>query len=165
MSKLDPKVVRDQITNLLLCYPDLEADDVLRTDMIEGETEAFEFLSRVVQAINNAQVKKTGLSHYIDALKERYDRFARRTDVLRVFAKQVMDTANIKKAELPEATLSIRNGVPKVIITNEHEIPDGYMRIKKEPDKTKIKAAIAGGDHVPGAALSNSETTLAILIR
>jgi hypothetical protein len=163
--KLDPKIVRDQITNLLLCNPELETDDVLRTDMIEGETEAFEFLSRVVQTINRAQVTKTGLSHYIDALQERYSRFGRRIDVLRAFAKQVMDTADIKKAELPEATLSIRNGPPRVIITNEHELPDHYVRIKREPDKTKIKAAIQGGDHVPGAALSNSETTLAILTR
>ena len=66
--------------------------------MIEGETEAFEFLSRVVRSINNAQVTKTGLSHYIDALQERYARFDHRIDVLRKFAKQVMDSANIKKA-------------------------------------------------------------------
>ena len=163
--KLDPKTVRDQITNLLLVYPELNDDEILRLDMIEGETEAFEFLSRVVRSINNAQVTKTGLSHYIDALNERQERFGHRIDVLRKFAKQVMDSANIKKAELPEATLSIRNGSPKVIITNEHELPKEFLRVKTEPDKTRIKAALAAGENVSGAALSNSETTLAILIR
>ena len=68
-----------------------------------------------------------------------------------------MNTAELKRAELPEATLSVRSGQPKVLIINEQEIPDEYMRIKKEPDKTRIKAALSGNQNVPGAALSNVE--------
>ena len=36
------------------------------------------------------------------------------------------------------------------------------MRIKKEPDKLRIKAAISAHEHVPGAMMSNPEPVLAI---
>ena len=73
-----------------------------------------------------------------------------------------MQTANLAKAELPEATLSIRQGTPKVVIINEREIPDEFMRIKKEPDKTRIKAVMTAGEVVSGCALSNAEPSLTI---
>ena len=163
--KLDVKVIRDQIMTLLAANPELEEDDVLRADMIEGETEAFAFLSRLVRAAGEAKIMVAGLAAYMEMLKQRHDRHERRIEVLRQFIKQVMDAAQLRKAELPEATLSIRIGQPKVLIINEHEIPVDYMRIKKEPDKTKIKAALIAGGHVMGTALSNSEPTLAIIIR
>jgi hypothetical protein len=76
-----------------------------------------------------------------------------------------MDSASIRKAELPEATLSIRSGQQKVLIINEREIPDDFMRMRKEPDKTRIKAAMLANENVPGAVLSNGQPSLAISIR
>lgn len=163
--KLDLKVVRDQITNLLAVNPELEEDDILRADMIEGETEAFEFLRQLVHTIGDAEAKRDGLKKYIDLLDQREGRLGRRIMVLRNFAKLVMESTNLRKVELAEATLSIRNGPPRVVITNEHEIPDEFWRIKREPDKTKIKTTIQSGNHVNGAALSNGEPSLSILIR
>ena len=163
--KLDPKTVRDQITNLLLCNPELEEDEVLRADMIEGSTDVHEFLSQLVRCVAEAEHHSTALNTWAISINVRSERFNRRIDNLRKLIKQIMDDGGLKKVPLPEATLSIRNGSPKVIITNEHELGDGWMRIKKEPDKTRIKAALMAGEHVNGAALSNSESTLAILIR
>lgn len=163
--KLDVHNIRNEIANLLVCNPELAADDVLRADMIEGETEAFEFLGRLVTAIGKAETTQVGLKQYIDVLKLREARFDRRIQVLRQFAKSIMETANLRKAELPMATLSIRNGPHKVIIVNEHELPDEFWRVKREPDKTKIKVSLQSGVNVSGAALSNGEPSLAILIR
>ncbi len=53
---------------------------------------------------------------------------------------------------------------PSVMIIDESKLPDNYMRIKKEPNKVIIKEALAHGDFVPGAALSNGSQTLAVKV-
>lgn len=161
----DLKSVRDQITALMLAQPELADDEVLREDMIEGQTNAKEFLSQLVRKIGATQAIANGTADYIGELQERKARLERREYALRSLIFKVMQTAELKKAELPEATLSVRAGQPKVVIVNEQEIPRDFLRIKTEPDKSRIKAAIGAGEHVPGAALSNSEPTLAILTK
>src|SRR5215472_11715987 len=161
-TRLDPKSIVDEITALLLANPELDEDEVLRADMIEGSTGAFEFLSAIVRKIGATQAIATGTAEYIGELQERKARLERREHSLRGLIAKIMNSAAIKKAELAEATVSIKAGVPKVLIINEAEIPREFLRIKTEPDKTKIKAAIQAHEHVPGAALSNSEPVLAI---
>lgn len=165
MRTLDLKYVRNEIAVLLAAHPELAEDEVLRADSIEGETSAFEFLSRLVRKIGATQALAGGTAEYIGELQERKARLERREMALRSLIFKVMNTADIKKAELPEATLSVRSGTPKVVLTNEKELPPEFVRIKKEPDKQRIKAALVAGEHVPGAALSNAEPTLAILTR
>ncbi len=162
MMRLDVKYIQDQITALLLAHPELVEDEVLRADSIEGETRAFEFLSRIVRLIGTTQATASGTAEYIGQLQERKARLERREHALRKLILRVMQTAELTKAELSEATLSVRSGQPKVVIVNEHEIPDDYMRVRKEPDKTKIKAALSAHEHVNGCVLSNAEPTLAI---
>jgi hypothetical protein len=159
---LNPKHVRDEIMALLLAHPELAEDEVLRADSVEGQTGTFEFLSKIVRLIGTTQAIASGTAGYISQLQERKARLERREHALRGLIFKIMQTADLKKAELPEATLSIRNGAPKVVIVNEHEIPDAFMRIKKEPDRIRIKAALTAKEYVAGAVLSNSEPTLAI---
>ena len=66
--------------------------------------------------------------------------------------------------ELAEGTVSLRNGPPKVIITNESEIPVDFWRVRREPDKSKIGAALKAHEFVPGAVLSNPEMSLTIRV-
>jgi hypothetical protein len=159
---LDLKYIQQEIAALILLHPELEEDDILRADSIEGETRAFEFLARIVRKIGATRALADGTAEYIGQLQERKARFERREQALRAFCFKVMNTADLKKVELSEATLSIRAGQPKVVIINEHEIPDAFMRIKKEPDKTKIKTALQANEYVAGTALSNSEPALTI---
>jgi len=162
---LDPAIVQRQILDLLAANPELHEDEVLRSDMIEGETNAFEFLRELVRRIGSTQATANGTAEYIHELQERKARLDRREASLRKLAFNVMTTAELRKAELPEATLSVRNGQAKVIITDEQQIPPEFFRVKKEPDKIAIKAAIQAHEHVPGCVLSNSEPTLAIAIK
>lgn len=160
--RLDPAIIRHQIDNLILCHPELAEDDILRSDMIEGETDAFEFLSVIVARINDAAALAGGTATVIADLQCRLDRFERRQRSLRELAFAVMTAADLRKAELPAATLSIRNGTPKVLITDEHALRPEFLRVKTEPDKTKIKEALANGAVIEGATLSNAEPVLSI---
>jgi hypothetical protein len=78
---------------------------------------------------------------------------------------QLLQAAHLRKLELPECTLSIRIGVPRVIIVDETEIPDEFCRIVSSPDKTKIKAALSEFKSVPGATLSNAEDGLTVRVK
>lgn len=162
---LNPQVVQQEISNLLLLYPELQEDDQLRVDMIEGETDAFRMLSIIVRKIGENKALADGTDRYAQELKERSARIDRRIEAFRALAFKIMNYGAIKKAELPEATLSVRAGQPKVIVTEEEVLPDDCIRIKREPDKTAIKDKLTRGDHVPGAVLSNSEPSLSIRIK
>ena len=164
-TKLNAKQLRDQITALLLSFPELNDDDVLRADTIEGETDLHEFVSQMLRKIGATQAIAEGTAAYIEELRERKARMERREHALRTLIHQVLDAAGQRKLERPEATVSIRAGQPKVVITEEGLIPDEFMRIRKEPDKTRIKAAIVACERVPGCELSNAEPTLAIYVR
>lgn len=161
---LTAKSVQDEITALLLQFPELDEDEILRSDMIEGETQAFAFLSQIVRKIGSNKAMIEGTNAYVGELQERVARLDRRDHALRVLIQKIMNAADIRKAELPEATVSIRAGTPKVVIVNEHEIPRDFLRVKTEPDKTRIKAALQAHEHVPGCVLSNAEPTLAIRV-
>jgi hypothetical protein len=163
--RFDPNSVRQQIYNLLAQHPELAEDEILLSDMIEGETQAFDFLSAVVRKIGEAQALAGGLDQYISELSERKKRIGRREEGLRKLAFDVMQAAGLPKAELPEATISVRAGRPKVIITDDASLPDRCFRIKKEVDKKQIEELLKSGREVPGAALSNAEPVLTIRIK
>jgi hypothetical protein len=157
--------IRRHVDFLLAAYPELGEDEALRHDMIDGETDAFNFLSMLTRKIGESKALAEGTEEYAQELRERTARIGRRIDAYRHLAFRVMESANLKKAELPEATLSIRNGTPKVIIGDESALPDNCIRVKREPDKTAIKELLTQGKEVPGAALSNAEPSLSIRIK
>ena len=146
-------------------FPELFEDEILRGDMIEGETEAFDFLSLIVRKIGDNKSLAIGTAEYIKELSERKARIERRDEALRALAFRIMQTADLPKAELPEATLSIRRGAPKVLITDETALPAECLRTTVTPDKAAIKELLASGREISGAVMSNGEATLSIRVK
>ncbi len=163
--RLDPTFVLAQIELLRLRYPQIWDDDDTLGIGLEGETDLHEVLAIVVLRMRNAEALAIGDNVLINDLKERRDRFDQRAEAMRSLAFKLMDAAGVRKLELPIATLSIRAGQPRVIITDEAALPDYCMRIKREPDKLVIKDRLQRGDDIPGAELSNSEPTLAVRVK
>jgi hypothetical protein len=165
MSQLDYRFVeqaRRDLTALLASHPELEQDDVLCLDMIEGTTNALELLDKLIAAERNAFALSAAIDTEFERLRERQNRFEARRTTIRKHIMHLMEAANLKKAERPAATVSIAAGRSKVIITDETKLGDFYMRVKKEPDKEKIAQAFKEGMPVPGATLSNAEPVLRI---
>lgn len=160
--RLDPTIIQHEITNLLVQFPELAEDLLLRADMIEGATEAHEFLRLVEKKRQEACTMVGAIASNIAELDQRLGRFERREKAMRQLMFKILETADLKRVELPEATLSIRNGPQKVIITNDALIPEILCRIKREPDKTRIGKLLKDGNPVQGAELSNAEPTLSI---
>jgi len=159
---LDPLVVQQQISNLLLQVPELAEDDVLRADMIEAETEAHDLLRQLETIRRKATTMAAGIANTIVELEARLHRFERREESMRRIIFRIMELAHLRKVELPECTLFITAGQPKVLITDEAIIPDILCRISRTPDKARIKQMLKDGKEVRGATLSNSESHLTI---
>lgn len=162
---LNPEIIQQQITGLMLEYPELAEDEVLRVNMIEGSTQALEFLDELVRRVEETRILEDGISLRVKELQERKSRFERRIEALRALAFKIMNTADIKKAELSTATLSIRTGASQVIIHDEGALPIDCVKTSITPDKAAIKDKLKAGQGVPGAYLSNAEPTLSIRVK
>lgn len=163
MKPLELAALMGALEDLRKAYPEIEEDESLLLGMVEGETNAFEVLAAITHEMMEAAEMKTAIASRAKALAERKSRYDRKEDALRALAQRIMDAAGLRKAELAEATLSIRPGSASVIITDEAELPDQFVKIKRDPLKNEIKAAIKSGEFVPGAMLSNGSETLNVL--
>ena len=163
-NRLDPTFVRMQIEQLRLTHPGIwdDGDEQLLADSLEGETDFHKFLTAVVRRICEAEAFVEGIDDLITDIKTRRQRFEQRGEAMRSLAFKLMSAADVRKVELPQATLSIRAGQPRVIVTDESALPPDCIRIKREPDKIAIKERLMRGEHVPGASLSNAEPALAM---
>ena len=167
--RLDPIFVRAQIDALRAAYPQIADDEDQWLLTLESETDLREFLAVVVNRIYEADAFAEGavasLEYLISNSKARKQRFEQRGEAMRALAFKVMSVAAVRKVELPQGTLSIRAGQPKVIIVDETALPPSCIRIRKEPDRIVIKEHLMRGDQVPGAELSNREDVLALRIK
>jgi phosphosulfolactate phosphohydrolase-like enzyme len=77
-----------------------------------------------------------------------------------------MQSAEIAKIEMPEATLSLRAGQQQLIgDADPASLPDELCKISRSLDRTKIKEALKTGQTIPGFELSNSPPSLTIRIK
>ena len=161
MSNFHVAMLETKIRSLLAEYPELNDDDEFKMNVLEGETDFHRILTSLVRKAQFAAAIVTGISEETRRLGDRKRRYERQEDFNRALIKEVMEIAEIRKAELPLATLVISNKSASVIITDETLLPDNLVRIKREPNKTEIKKALEAGP-VAGAELSNGGTTLVI---
>ena len=164
MPQFNPSHIKLQIDQLFLQYPDLQEDEILRADMLEGSTDLNDFLRATERKRQEAVSMAEAIDINMEALNQRRNRFKHRDEALRSLMFKLLEWGNLKRVELPEATISIRAGTPRVVIVDEAAIPDALCRFRREPDKVKIKAALADGE-VNGAALSNAEPTISIRVK
>lgn len=141
--------------------PDMD-DDTVR-DTIEGETDLHGAIAGAVSMLTETEVMEAGLSAKIKELLGRQKRYDDRKDFLRSAIEQAMVIGNLKKLELPEATLSLGNRAPGLVITDESLVPASFWK-QPDPvlDKAAIKAALKDKQEVPGVTLGNGTVSLTI---
>jgi len=154
--------VRQTVSYLRAQFPDLEDDERAWIDTLEGETSVMEVAAKVVDRIGECETMSEALKERIGGMMIRKGRIENQADGLRGALVILLREAGIKKLELPEATLSVRDVAPKPVITDETMLPDNLFKIKKSPDLTAIKKALAEGQEVPGAVLDNGRSSVTI---
>lgn len=155
--------LRHNIEALLRDYPDLVDDEDLRLDMLDGETEIKPVLTQLFRRVDDDKSMIEATTMRLKELSARRARFGRRVDFLRELMLKILQSANLKKIELAEATLSQRP-VPQQIVGEPDVdlLPDDLVKITRVPDRAKIREALLAHREVPGVMLSNAPPTLMV---
>lgn len=138
-------------------------DDETVRDTIEGETDLHGAIAGTVAMITETEIMEAGLAAKIKELVGRQKRYEDRLIFLRTAIEQAMTIGGLKLLELPDATLSLSNRAPGLVITDESRIPPSFWK-QPDPvlDKSALKAALKDKQEVPGASLGNGSVSLTI---
>jgi Siphovirus Gp157 len=150
-----------EIHDLFAAYPELEEDEQLRADMLEGSTAAFDVLTRLVALEREADSMSKARAARISDLQALKGRADRKKEAMRALMLRIMKAAGIKKAPLVEATVSVSKGRDSVEIVDEEALPDNVVKVVRTPDKGLIKEALALGP-VDGARMKTGDDMLTV---
>lgn len=151
-----------EIDGLFAAYPELAEDEQLRADMLEGETNLHAVLERLLGVEREANSLAAAVANRIADLQSRKARAERRKEAMRGLMLRLLKAADLQKAPLTEATISVTKGRDSVEITDEAAVPARFLKVVKTPDKTAIGEALKAGKTVKGAALKTGEPTLSV---
>ena len=127
---------------------DIDADFPETVEAVEAA------MRRIVQHLQDSEDAAEQAGKRATEAGERKRRFEARAKRYRGLLMGAMDAMGWRKKEWPEATVSLRAPQAGVDIIDETELPQGFVKITRTPDKTAIRAALTAGEIVPGAALT-----------
>lgn len=161
--RFDIAFLRRQVDALLEIYPELSDDTALLADTLEGETDVIDVLRHLVRQAQETKANAEGLGEYTKELSGRKARLERRVDSLRALIMNVMEAASLPKANLPEATLSIRAGSAKRVVDDVTMLPDRFVKLERKADATALKDAGLDAE-IPGTHVSNGAPSLTVRV-
>lgn len=147
---------------LLAFDPDLLNDALALTDTIDGLADAGDFIAFWCRRAREDEAMAKALRSMQADMTERYNRLESRAEKQRSIAMVLMDAIGETKIVRPDITISVNAGRQKVIVSDETQLPDHLVRIKREPNKAAILEELEQGKPVAGATLSNRQNQLTI---
>ena len=161
----DAETVKTAIRALFAKFPELEGDDDFRLDVLEGETDLHQIVSKAVSERSEAATLAEAIKLRESDLSARRARYERKADAFKSLIRDLMQTAMVDKITLVEATISTVKPRTSVDVLDVDALPQGFFKIERKADKTAIKAAIESGDAIPGAALVTGEPSITIRVK
>jgi len=150
---------------LLANIKDVIADDPEAIhDAIEGETGLLEAITEAVDRVLEVETLSEALAARIKRMQERKSRLEAQAERIRTAIVVAMGDVDLKKLELPEATITRKPVPAKVIVTDESLLPSKYLVEKTtvNVDRKALLADLKDNWTISGACLSNASETLAI---
>ena len=157
-----------------IAAPDLKGSlaltraDVAVRDAIQAAYQANDFgagMSRALAAIVALDDAEATAAAEVRAAQARMAIVTEASAKAREALRQALDACGgpgATEAESEFHKARLQRGGAKVDITDEKALPADCWRVKREPDKALIKALLAKGQAIPGAALVQSPPTLHI---
>lgn len=141
-------------------------DPKLILDMIEGETDLAECCVAVLEECNEDEILIEGLAAKLAELGVRKGRMEKSVETRRGIILMAMDKAGIQTIKSPLGTMSTRPTPPKTVIADEAQIPARFWKPGNPTlDRAALKAALDGGEQIPGASLSNGGLSLSVRVK
>jgi len=160
-SALTYRAIRDRIR-----AEDPQIDEQTLADTVEGLTDLHEIIAAIIRSALADEALATGLKSRIADMQERLGRLQDRASKRRQVAKDVMIDLDIKKITAPDFSVSIRAGLPSLMVIDEAAVPSIYWqpsapRLKRQDLLSELK----DGSEIEGVALSNPEPVLSVRVR
>jgi hypothetical protein len=140
----------------------LSDDERLYLDTLEGETDLYELVWRLLGQIEDDEGVQAILAEQIADRTARKQRAGERVKHHREAIMALIQCAGLDKLTLPEATLSVRDVPPKPIVTDEAAVPLVFKKATWKPDMAPIKAGVESGAAIPGVSFDNGGNSLTI---
>lgn len=154
--------LKAHIASLRASNPELDEDETLLLDTLEGETTFTAAMTAIVEAIRERESQADACKSRKAEIDKRRARHEGAVESLRSLALTLLQTAGLDKLRLDDGTL-LRTSVvaPRPIITDAALVPQELCKI--EPSLTAIRAYIAAGNDLPeGVEMSNGGVSLQI---
>ena len=158
LTAISYRAVRDRIRT-----EDPQIDEQTLADTVEGLTDLHEIVAAIIRSALADEALATGLKVRVAEMQERLERLQDRASKRRQIAKDVMVELNLKKITAPDFTVSIRPGMPALLVLDEAAVPSIYWELR-EPrlNRQELLSDLKGGAEVGGVALSNPEPVLSV---
>lgn len=134
-------------------------------DTLEAVIGQFEVKAQSVTAFAlNLDAEIKAIDEHIKQWQERKKALQNRSDNIKAYLLRNMKAAGIKEIRADDGTFTVKTAKnpPRVDVYDERLLPEHLLRVKTEPDKTAIKAALQNGEDVQGARLITDGERLSV---
>ena len=140
-----------------------QIDEQTLADTVEGLTDLHEIIAAIVRAALADEALATGLKGRIAEMQDRLERLQDCAAKRRQIAKDVMVELDLKKITAPDFTVSIRPGMPALLVLDEAAVPSIYWE-PRDPrlNRQGLLSDLKGGAEIEGVTLSNPEPVLSV---
>jgi hypothetical protein len=155
------RAIRDRIR-----AEDPQIDEQTLADTVEGLTDVHEIIAVIVRTALTDEALATGLKSRVAEMDERLNRLQDRAIKRRQIVKEVMVELDIKKVTAPDFTVSLRTGMPALLVLDEAVVPSIYWQPSAPRlDRQELLSELKGGAEIDGVALSDPEPILSVRTR
>jgi hypothetical protein len=155
------RAIRDRIH-----AEDPQIDEQTLADTVEGLTDLHEIIAAIVRSALADEALATGLKSRVAEMQGRLDRLQDRAAKRRQIAKDVMVELDLKKITAPDFTVSIRPGMPALLVLDEAAVPSIYWQPSAPRlNRQGLLSELKDGADITGVTLSDSEPVLSVRTR
>lgn len=135
-------------------------------DTLEGATELPDLLAAIVRSSLLDEALAAALKARLEDMKVRLDRLEERQAKKRRMVCDGMGIAGLDKLSIEDMSISRRQGIPRLEVLNEAEIPPSYLVLQApRVDRAGLLAALKRGENVAGAKLQSGEPHIQVRTR
>jgi len=155
------RTIRDRIR-----AEDPHIDEQTLADTVEGLTDVHDIVAAIVRAALADEALATGLKNRITEMQDRLARLQDCALKRRQIAKDVMLELDIRKIIAPDFTVSIRPGMPSLLVLDEAVVPSIYWQpVAPRLNRQGLLNELKDGADIKGVTLSDPEPVLSVRTR
>ena len=163
MTQLDFAAIHYRSLRDRIRAQDPQIDEQTLADTVEGLTDLHEIVTAIIRSALADEALATGLKSRMADMQERLDRLQDRASKRRQIAKDVMVELDLQKVTAPDFTVSIRPGMPSLLVLDEAAVPSIYWQpVAPRLNRQELLSELKEGADIEGVTLSNTEPVLSV---